>query len=642
MVTSLITGTVLQASGEPLVSAEVQFVPQKTPYVSGSEIITSAVVSVTTDALGVLPTLNLGYGDYLVRINNTDAFTIAVPNDGASHTLVSLLTTELPIISATPSAIIVDVAALSAVLGSSSSMRYSRSGDPEGARERVAIIGNYGLDSATEASVAATVLRWAPTMLVSAGNNNYPSGASGTIDDNVGKYFRTLLSPYTGSYGSGSADGNKFLAVPGSVDWGNEIGGSANLDAFTSFFTQWDQNSATRQSQYLGGAEFFFIDSDKNAVDGFLNNSVQAQNLQTKLAASTARFKVVVFNHAPYSSAAGYTDTWMADWDFASWGADVVITSGPAVYERLLIDGVLYLNVGNGGAQALGSFSAAVTGSEARYADEYGSLLLEINDYSIRGRFVVVTGEIVDTFEFVSSQTNILTGSVRLAPNGGLMHTPEGLAVNFRHLSFINSILPQAVKNWPLQTGGSGGSSGSSGTSSYVYIGYASSSLGAGFTTTFNSSLDYIAFKVSATPILSPSAADFSGLWVKYKGQTLANFESSVYLDVNAAALSGQGLAAYDNLVDALTAATAMADLVTPNMLSGSETFSSPVSGRRLVTVTGLTIGRRYHIALGNADGASFSALFFPSITSSGVYTASSTTLKFYSMAIAPGTTFTG
>lgn len=57
------------------------------------------------------------------------------------------------------------------------------------------------------------------------------------------------------------------------------------------------------------------------------------------------------------------------------------------------------------------------------------------------------------------------------------------------------------------------------GQSAYVYIAWASSSSGTGFTTTFDAALDYIAIRTTTTPIVSPAASDFTGLWKKYKGE---------------------------------------------------------------------------------------------------------------------------
>ncbi|MDY0316003.1 MAG: hypothetical protein RBR32_13095, partial [Bacteroidales bacterium] len=67
---------------------------------------------------------------------------------------------------------------------------------------------------------------------------------------------------------------------------------------------------------------------------------------------------------------------------------------------------------------------------------------------------------------------------------------------------------------------GTDGTDGTDGASSYTYIAYASDSSGTDFTMTFSPSLDYIAIKMTSTPIVSPQASDFVGLWKNYKGAT--------------------------------------------------------------------------------------------------------------------------
>ncbi len=61
---------------------------------------------------------------------------------------------------------------------------------------------------------------------------------------------------------------------------------------------------------------------------------------------------------------------------------------------------------------------------------------------------------------------------------------------------------------------------GTDGDDAYVYIAYASDSIGTGFTLTFNAALDYIAIKNTTVAIPSPVVGDFTGLWKKYKGET--------------------------------------------------------------------------------------------------------------------------
>lgn len=53
----------------------------------------------------------------------------------------------------------------------------------------------------------------------------------------------------------------------------------------------------------------------------------------------------------------------------------------------------------------------------------------------------------------------------------------------------------------------------------HIYIAYASDALGNGFTTTFDSALDYIAVKHSSMIIDPVSVSTFNGLWKNYKGE---------------------------------------------------------------------------------------------------------------------------
>ena len=59
---------------------------------------------------------------------------------------------------------------------------------------------------------------------------------------------------------------------------------------------------------------------------------------------------------------------------------------------------------------------------------------------------------------------------------------------------------------------------GANGTSAFNYIAYASDTSGTGFSRTPGVGLNYIAFLTSGTPISSPTADNFSGLWQRYVG----------------------------------------------------------------------------------------------------------------------------
>ena len=69
------------------------------------------------------------------------------------------------------------------------------------------------------------------------------------------------------------------------------------------------------------------------------------------------------------------------------------------------------------------------------------------------------------------------------------------------------------IKNKPDSLG-----SGGDGVSSFTYIAYASDDAGTDFSNVFNPAFDYIAIKTTTSPLVSPVAGDFTGLWKNYKG----------------------------------------------------------------------------------------------------------------------------
>lgn len=67
-----------------------------------------------------------------------------------------------------------------------------------------------------------------------------------------------------------------------------------------------------------------------------------------------------------------------------------------------------------------------------------------------------------------------------------------------------------------------------SGANAYLYVAYADDAIGTGFTTTFSDTKHYIAIKQTTSPIVTPIASDFTGLWVVYSG----NPDLSSYLTI--------------------------------------------------------------------------------------------------------------
>ena len=97
--------------------------------------------------------------------------------------------------------------------------------------------------------------------------------------------------------------------------------------------------------------------------------------------------------------------------------------------------------------------------------------------------------------------------------------------VNFQSLRWFRLRIKNSGANWsdaiPLIVG----ATGAPGQSVYPYVAYASDTNGTDFTMTWeenaDSSLKYIAYKMSTSVIATPTAADFAGLWVRFGGLDL-------------------------------------------------------------------------------------------------------------------------
>jgi hypothetical protein len=68
---------------------------------------------------------------------------------------------------------------------------------------RFAVIGDYGQAGRPEQDVANLVKSWDPDLIITAGDNNYPTGSAATIGQNIGQYYHDFIYPYTGAYGAG-------------------------------------------------------------------------------------------------------------------------------------------------------------------------------------------------------------------------------------------------------------------------------------------------------------------------------------------------------------------------------------------------------------------------------------------------------
>lgn len=306
----------------------------------------------------------------------------------------------------------------SASASGSSSASSSGSGGgggqgPLAERVRFAAIGDFGFaaigakEAADEAEVAALVSSWAPELVVTVGDNNYPDGSADTIDQNIGQFYHAFIAPYVGSYGQGSPDGqNRFFPALGNHDW--NLG---NVEAHQAYFElpgnerYWDM--------VRGPVHFFFVDSDSKEPDGTTFDSIQGKWLQERLGASTSPFRIVLFHHPPYSSGEHGNNQGMR-WPFAEWGADLVLAGHDHGYERLFAQGIPYVVNGMGGAD-LRAIGAPLPESQVRFDGDHGAMLFEVDRLALTAQAVIGGAQIVDAFSIYSPDA---PPSVPLLPDG--------------------------------------------------------------------------------------------------------------------------------------------------------------------------------------------------------------------------------
>jgi len=264
-----------------------------------------------------------------------------------------------------------------------------RRSQPEEGTARFAVIGDYGSGNANERDVANLINSWNVDFVLTVGDNNYPSGAASTIDDHIGQFYSSFIYPYTGQYGASSPP-NRFFPSLGNHDW-ITTGAAPYLNYFTLpgneryYDTSW------------GPVHLFAVDSDSHEPNGNTSSSTQATWLHTQLAAATEPWKLCYMHHAPYSSGGEHGSNPTLQWPYQAWGATAVLAGHDHDYERIVQNGFPYFVAGLGGESRY-SFGAPVAGSQVRYNDDYGAMLVTADDTQLTFQFISRAGALVDTY----------------------------------------------------------------------------------------------------------------------------------------------------------------------------------------------------------------------------------------------------
>jgi hypothetical protein len=146
----------------------------------------------------------------------------------------------------------------------------------------------------------------------------------------------------------------------------------------------------------FGIMHLFILNSEEHEPDGVGRSSAQADWFRQTIAESTAEWNVVAFHHAPYSSGMHGPTDWM-QWPFKEWGVDLVLAGHEHLYERLMVDDLLYITNGLGGHNAVYEFENIAPESQLRYNGRHGSLRITATSQSLLIEFINIDGELVDS-----------------------------------------------------------------------------------------------------------------------------------------------------------------------------------------------------------------------------------------------------
>lgn len=147
------------------------------------------------------------------------------------------------------------------------------------------------------------------------------------------------------------------------------------------------------------------------------------------------------------------------------------------------------------------------------------AFVLQIKGFSVRNRL----GSVGDPTPIPSEYLNADQVRALIASGAALQFSPDGatwkdsqeegdIYIRFRSASDASAAWSQAIA-LPR------GVDGTDGASAYIYVAYASDSMGSNFSLAPTSGLKYRAELHTTIPLASPNAADFSGVtWVKYIG----------------------------------------------------------------------------------------------------------------------------
>lgn len=378
-------------------------------------------------------------------------------------------------------------------------------------------------NDAEQAAVYNLMNSWNPDALVTVGDNIYFRGnetkgttnysvfsASQAFDIAIGQYYHNYIKYPSGSascFVGSQSSVNRYFPSVGNHDWNWDAtadGGASTLAGYTGYFELPGANvpvgsvSSGNERYYdfiQGDAHFFMISSDPDREayptrDGITappendgttvpntTSQKQAKWLKDALAASTAKWKFVVFHHPPYSSS-GSIITSMR-WPFRLWGADAVLDGHVHAYERIKHDSIPYITSGLGGRSRDGDIWPRPAEGMAWFRQEDGALKATIDDRTASFVFYTAGGREVDSVYLVKnngggtidSRISASSDDMEEDQNGAFDNNPpstdlelvvDGAAVNKTGMRFQSISVPRyaVIKKAYVQFVAKGTSSG--------------------------------------------------------------------------------------------------------------------------------------------------------------------------------------
>jgi hypothetical protein len=268
--------------------------------------------------------------------------------------------------------------------------------EPSGSTVRFAVFGDYGDHSDGAVRVAGLVSRLGPEFIVTTGDNSYDVP---DYDLNIGDLYSDFIGSYQGVHGDG-ATVNRFFPALGDHEYSD-----GGIEPYLKFFALpglgiTSSRTSGNERYYdfvVGPVHIFVLNVQPQEPDGRGPRSEQARWLREQLVASSSPWRLVVSPVPPFSSGNNHGSDPTVQWPFDEWGVDAVFSGDDHVYERVVHDGLPYFVSGLGGRSMYG-FNAPIEGSEVRYAEDFGVLMVEACDSSLQFEFYSVSEGVIDRF----------------------------------------------------------------------------------------------------------------------------------------------------------------------------------------------------------------------------------------------------